>query len=188
MTDIFDIATFGTSLTAGNASVGGRWQPHVARALAPGKSDQIRLYNLGIPGGSSRDGLAAIGTLIKLRPKAVTIEFLMNDCAPSHSVTLSQCADLTTQIVDAIRDMDEDTLIYLMTMNPSPNSDRAAQPTYNEVYRTLAGTLDVGLIDTYPLWPTITPTLAPDGVHTTLAANMATLTPAIASGLSPDIP
>lgn len=188
MTAIFDIATMGTSLTAGSGAEQS-FHRDLAAALRTGKECTLRLYNHGIPGGYSSDGLATVQNTVAMRPEVVLIEYSMNDCLTSLSTSESN----TISIINALRTGTPDSVVYLMTMNPVVGSgasatSRSALPTFYQLYRDLSVSQSVGLIDTSPGWAGVTVADIPDGVHPTVAANRTYLIPAIAAALSPLIP
>ncbi|OKO70396.1 hypothetical protein AC629_40440 [Bradyrhizobium sp. NAS80.1] len=190
---IFDVACFGTSLTEGTGNDGagsppfGSYVPVLQRALAPGKSSRVRCYNFGSGGAWSTVGMTNYLTALKnVRPRAVIIEFMMNDCA------LLSTADSTANhltIINTLKALPAPPAIFLVTMNPVIGNSSSAIArinlnTYNDIYRSLSLSENVGLIDTYPNWAA-TPTDIPDGVHPTLAANIAKLIPRLVAALSP---
>lgn len=189
---ITDICAFGTSLTAGSADgSGGFWGPWLCEALTPGKSSRVRAYNEGGGGLDSNDALSRISRVTNYRPKIVTIEYLMNDCATAASISVAQSETNHTTIIADIRTALPDVLIFLMTMNPPIGAAVAARPNiedYNDMYRALAVTLDVGLIDIAPDWTGAGGVMIPDGIHPTEAATKQIAVPAIAAGLSASIP
>lgn len=180
---IFDIGTIGTSLTANTVSyIAGQWQETLQRALTPGKSSRVRIYNVGAGGVTSQYGLDNIGLLIRYRPRLVTIEYNMNDCRTSNGISVVQSQANNTAIVQAIQAALPGTLIYLMTMNPPIDGAVAARPNiaaYDQMYRSLATSLGVGMIDTAPSWVGATAIDIPDGIHPTLSAQEARVVPAI---------
>lgn len=188
--EIFHLVTMGTSLTAGNASSGGQWQPVLTRALAPGKADRVRVSNVGAGGVTSDYGLAtSLPLTLKYRPDAVTIEYLMNDCSTSNSVSEALCESNTIAIMDALRAELPSIAIFLLILNPALASvtSRAGLNTYNAIYRALAVSEGVGLIDTWDAWGTPTTTEIPDSIHPTLAANVEFALPEMVTQIAPVI-
>jgi lysophospholipase L1-like esterase len=188
--EIFDIATMGTSLTANWVSyIEGQWQELLQRALTPGKSSRSRVYNVGAGGVTSAYGLANIDRVLRYRPKAVTIEYNMNDCATANSISTAQSQSNHVAIINAIKDALPDAAIFLMTMNPPIGSAVSARPnieSYNDVYRALAASLEgVEIIDTAPSWAGATTALIPDDIHPNLAAWKSKLIPAMTTAIAP---
>lgn len=188
--EIFDIATMGTSLTANTVSyIEGHWQEVLQRALAPGKSSRVRVYNVGAGGVTSAYGLANIQNVLRYRPKAVTIEYNMNDCATANSISTAQSQSNHVAIIDAIKGALPNPAIFLVTMNPPIGSAVAARPnieSYNDIYRALAASIEgVDIIDTAPLWSGATTGLIPDNTHPNLAAWNSKLIPAMTTAISP---
>jgi lysophospholipase L1-like esterase len=201
MAIIFDIACIGTSLTAGTGNNGagglpyGSFIPELVKALSPGKQSHIRIYNLGIAGGLSSDSLStSLPIALNLKPKAVFIENLMNDClgAGSGGLSTSSTSTNNTSIITSLKALPNPPAIYLVTMNPVAGAGAAATArsnlaTYNAVYSTLAGSQSVNLIDCFTAWGAGNTTDIPDGVHPTLAANIAKLIPTMVSAITGSI-
>lgn len=191
--EIFDIGTFGTSLSANTVSyVGGFWQEGLERSLAPGKQSRIRVYPVGFGGVTSTYGLnTGLPKLLQYRPRLVTIEFLMNDCATSNDISPATSEQNHRDIISAIQAALPETAIYLMTMNPPIDGAVAARPEiemYNDIYRGLAAEIfGLGLIDIAPDWVGATDVEIPDGIHPTLAAQLAITVPAIVASIASEI-
>lgn len=190
--EIFDVATMGTSLTANSASyIEGQWQETLQRALTPGKESRIRVYNVGAGGVTSAYGLANLQSVLRYRPKAITIEYNINDCATANSISTAQSQANHVSIINAIKSALPDALIYLVTMNPPIEAAVIARPNiedYNNLYRSLAALMDgVDLVDTAPSWAGATTALIPDGLHPNLAAQNSIVVPALASAVRPAI-
>lgn len=182
---VFDIATMGSSLTAGNA-VSRSWHRELRRSLVPGKATSIRTYNFGIGGADTNTGLAIVSQVVALKPRAVLIEYSANDCQLSFSVMRGKTIDL----INALKVGTPTTGIYLMVMNPVVGSGPSAVgrpnlPTFHQMYRDLAVSENVGLIDTAPAWAGVTVAEIPDGIHPLPNTNLARLIPGIVASLSP---
>lgn len=192
---IFDIAFIGTSLTAsiwtgydGVRINGGLWHPHAMRALSVGKSSELRYYNFGISGGTSVDGVAAIGAVAAMRAKVAVIEFCMNDAQVNNDVSLAQSKANAETMIAALQAANPDIHVGLMTMNPVLPSivNRPNLSAYYEQYRTMAAARsDLFLIDNEPAWADATSVQIPDGIHPLLADLHQRLTPDIVSAISP---
>lgn len=196
--NIFDIAALGTSLTEGfgtpSGYVPGGWQPHLERALTPGRSSRIRVYNFGKGGASSAIGYTdKLPFVIATKPKVCLIEFMINDALGASfppGMSVADSAAKHVQIINAIKSGSPGTAIYLMTMNgsmPWTTPDSRKRPNleaYNAVYPDLVSSEGVGLIDNYQLYSSVTATEIPDGIHPTEACQKSILIPSIASALS----
>lgn len=185
MSKIFDIATLGTSLTAGTGATRS-FHLDLQRALSVGKESAVRTYNFGVGGGYTTDGLTKVAEVVRLRPKAVTVEFTMNDCL--LDVPTAQANTIT--ILDQLKVGLPDSQIFLLILNKVVGSSgsataRAGVNTFNDMYRSLAVSQGVGLIDTWAAWATATLTDIPDGVHPTVAANITYALPGMVAALSP---
>jgi lysophospholipase L1-like esterase len=181
---IFDIATMGTSLTAGSGA-SRSFHSDLEAALMPGKSRKIRTYNHGIPGGYTTDGIARVAATVAMRAKVILVEFSMNDCLKTMAAAQADAINL----LNSLKASSPSSAIFLMTMNPVVGSSssatiRANLPSYYQLYRDLALSQNVGLIDSYPRWYGVDLTEIPDGVHPTPSANKVRLIPAIAEALA----
>lgn len=184
--EIFDIACLGTSLTAGS-SIDIGWQRDLELVLQVGKQDRVRTYNFGVPGGVTVNGIAKAPLAINMQPKAILIEFLMNDCLG----TSTDCIANTISLLNILKAGSPGSKLFLMTMNPvvaggTISASRVpVYPGFQSVYRDLATSQDVGLIDSYPDWAGLTTENMPDGIHPTSALNRTFLVPAIAAAIRP---
>lgn len=180
----FDIATMGSSLTACNA-IERSWQAELRSALAIGKSSEIFSYNFGVGGGNINTGHTVKDRVITLRPSAILIEYSMNDCNLDFSYARTQ----TIALLDDLKAGTPGSLLFLMTMNPVVGDSLSATlrddlGIYYQMYRDLAVSEDVGLIDTTPDWSGVTEDDIPDGIHPLPATNASRLVPGIVAGLS----
>lgn len=182
---VFDIATMGSSLTAGNA-ISRSWHRELRNALLPGKSEEIRTYNFGIGGADIDDAAPVADKVILLRPRVITIEYSMNDC----QLDFTHVRTATIALLEELKAGTPDSLIYLMTMNPVVGSSLSATSRSNlgifyQMYRDLAVSEDVGLIDTNPDWGGVTVAGIPDGIHPLADTNKDRLIPAMVEALTP---
>lgn len=184
---VYDIAFMGTSLTSNR--VGG-WQASFKQWMQKSAAVNVRCYDAGIPGWTSAQGLAYSNRCALLKPRAVVIEYGMNDCPPGAGISVAQFKDNVTAIVGLFKAVSPETDIFLMTMNPvvappGSSTNAAALPAYYQGLRDLAVSENVGLIDVAPLWGTPTTGQIPDGVHPTLAAAHAVLIPKLLTTFVP---
>lgn len=200
MAVLYDIAFMGTSLTQGTGNNGagglpyGSYVPELIKSLIPSKSSHVRIYNFSVAGTVSTDGLNSQLPFVQLmRPKAVVIEFMINDClgAGSGGVSTSTSTSNHNSIITALKALSPVPAIYLATMNPVAGSSAAATSrsnltTYNALLSPLTGS-GVSLIDCYTAWGAGNTTDIPDGAHPTLAANISKLIPTMATALAAGI-
>lgn len=185
---VFDIATLGTSLTAGSGATMS-YHRDLAAALRIGKSSTVRLYNFGIPGGYTSDGLANVQKVADLRPRVVLVEFTMNDCLISQATAQANTISLLNQLKSKSPGSDIFLLILNKVVGSSPSAtSRSNLPAFNQMYRDLAASQNVGLIDTYSAWGPAGLSDIPDGVHPTPEANRLYAVPGIAGTLSSLVP
>jgi lysophospholipase L1-like esterase len=191
----------GTSLTAGTGFdpanptlVYGSFTP-VLTAAFPAKSAHTRTYNVATGGVNSDYGLSKhLPIVMGLRPRAVLIEYMMNDCtgAGAGGTTTAGSTSNYNAIIDALQTLPVVPAIYLLVMNPTVGSGsgataRANLSTYNALLPGIAGAQGAGVSVITPAWGTLTATDVPDGVHPTLICNGTKLIPALVSGLGSSI-
>lgn len=179
----FSIAVMGTSLTQGTKA-GDSYLRDLRTALQSGKESILRTYNYGIDGGRTTTGTSIVNNVIRLQPDVILIEYLTNDCVSPYTDTDAT----TTSLIASLRAGSANSEIFLMTMNPVRGSsqaaiDRVLLEDYNGIYRDLAVSEEVGLIDSYPSWSGATLVDIPDGLHASPAANRQYLLPSIIPAL-----
>lgn len=189
MASYFTVACLGTSLSIG-ATRDHSYMREVVASLQAGKQSTVSDFNFSMDGGGSgTGGLPNYPLAAGLRPDAVLIEYSMNDCV-AVSGTLADAQARTTTIINGIKAISPSTSIFLMTMNTllgnsAPVTARSTLASHYAMYRTLAGSLNVGLIDLAPGWAGATTADLPDGLHPTIAAHRARTVPGIVAALSP---
>lgn len=199
MAQIYDIACMGTSLTAGTGfdpasptQIYGSFTSVLARAF-PTKASHLRIYSIANGGVNSDYGLANhLPVVQRLRPRAVFIEYMMNDCASSGGVTTGTSTSNYNAIIDALQALPSVPAIYLTVMNPTVGSSSSALarsnlPTYNALLSGIASGQGAGVSVVTPSWGTLTLTDVPDGVHPTMACNTSILIPSIVSAVGSSI-
>lgn len=165
---------YGTSLTA--------LQPWTADIQA--KETDWLVLNEAESAKASDWGLANFqNRVLAFHPDKAVIEFATNDAYTPYGITLAEAAKNTWAMVTEAKVTGAD--VYLMTMNGATGAQASLRPDleiYNALYRAIAESLHVGLIDTAPAWSGY---VAPDGIHPTLAADQAILVPAVLHSLDP---
>lgn len=183
--DVFDVAFVGTSLTY--ELVGG-WVSNADSQMKTSTNRPVRFYNFGVPGATTATGIADIATPVRMRPRAIVIEYGMNDSYIPSGISVSAFSSNLGQIVDSVKTGSPNTRIFLMTMNPvvaprlDTNPDWAA---YYQAIRNLSVSKSVGLIDNTPDWGSPTSAEIPDGIHPTVAKNIQIVVPNVLEALLP---
>jgi lysophospholipase L1-like esterase len=181
------VAIFGTSLTNR-----GNW---VARLEARLKTCNplLTIEAISRPGASSRWGIDRVAKALDAAEAPydiVIFEFSGNDASLMNGFPLFISRRLHREMIAMVRA--SDAIVFMATMNPAWGRDaweRPGQNRYHALYRDLANTLDIGLIDTITDWRSLSNdmriTLVPDGLHPT-DAGMAMITiPAFEAALRP---
>lgn len=184
---LFDIAFMGTSLTCRQTS--GYWLDDFGTLLRKQVARPIRVYDFGVSGAKSADGLALVASVVRMRPRCVVIEYTMNDAVTVNNVSVATMKANLTSIATSIASGSPGTRIALMTMNPAISTGATEVPnlaTYYQGVRDVAAALGAGLIDNTPLWGTPTASQIPgSGVHPTRDAVLAIAVPNMLSAILP---
>lgn len=160
-------------------------------ALLPGATRNTRVLNLGLPGGTSEDGLANgyLDRISRYRADAAIVEFCINDANTAHGISTTESKDNAQDIIDALRTANADILIFMLITNNcvSGSAPALARPnlsTYYQGYRDMV-TADntLHLID--PSWGTANGTNLPDGLHPTAAHWSAVAIPEMVDVMAP---
>lgn len=197
------MVTYGTSLTAG-----GSW-PGLTRDWLNSLpyTGKVTLVNSGASGQASPYGVANLTTaVLAYNPNAVFIEFAVNDAYTPYALTLTQCRDNLNSMIDSILAHDAGTEVILQTMNLAWDNPlngyqsatlRPNLTQYYQVYRDVATTRSLLLIDHTPNWQTLYGTpgpsaayqaAVPDGIHPSAAAESSVMMPTIKEALLPGGP
>jgi hypothetical protein len=191
----FKIAMLGTSLTWGESLAGGPWQPDLIAAIGAHDGYLFETHNFGVGGARSTTAISsgAVASAAALHANVATLEFNMNDCvdAPSDPayVSLAQAQSNVQSIIATLRSGNPSIAIFLMIMNPvigsgTPITLRHLLPDYDDMYRALAVSEGVGLIDSASAWAGVTGAEIPDGIHATRAAYASRLVPVAAPAVA----
>lgn|GEM_PF-3178400 len=178
------IACFGTSLTTGRLS--GGWVQKLQNKLNGVSRRRVICYDVGQGSQTSSWGVANIDRPRNHRPDVCLIEFSINDSVAANGISIAQATANLQSIVNALRAVNPNVLIYLMTMNGCP--DLTLRPNLENYYendRVFAAANGCGLIDIRPVWGTPNYTDTPDGLHPSEAAVDAKLLPTVFAALTP---
>ena len=181
------MAAVGTSLTQR-----GSWAETLARSMASCVEAAVTVERFAAAGRGSDWGVAQLDRIISARPTIVLVEFAINDADVLDGVSLSTSRKNHEEIVDRLRAADPAIAVFLVTTNPVHGPRGWVRPyltEYYRLYRDIAQTKAVGLIDLYPVWRTALAAddrdrLIPDGLHPTEAAFTRVALPVIRDRLS----
>lgn len=175
------VVVYGTSLTAGGA-----WVGQMSSWLSAKYPGLLTIINSGLSGKNSAEGLAQLNSkVLAHHPDTVFIEFAMNDAFlyndGTPNLSVAQARANLIAIIDAIRAQNPGAEIILQTMNTVWNSPTGSNASatlrpnlaaYYQMYREVAATRNLLLIDHHPNWaalqqddPATYQTYVPDGVH-----------------------
>jgi len=183
------LLVYGTSLTAGGA-----WPEQVHQLIEARYPGKLTLTNSGAGGKWSQWGLENLDErVIAKAPDTVLIEFGINDAFLTYATSVEQARRNLELMMARIRKTLPACEIILMTMNQptlSHAEDRPKFSDYMTMYRSIATTQHVPLIDLLPGWQRLyhadSPTwnaLVPDGIHPNADGNARMTTPGIMHAL-----
>lgn len=166
----FVLAVLGTSLTAASS-----WPETLVDQLTECLGSPVTLVRVAKSGATSESGLAQMKEAAVVRPDLVLIEFTINDADLRDGVWLARSEQLHREMIARLGEFSAQSRVTLVTMSPAHGLRGWMRPrltSYEAMYRRLADTLPVNLIDLAPIWraalvPGSTKTYLPDGLHPT---------------------
>ncbi|TNC74789.1 SGNH/GDSL hydrolase family protein [Rubellimicrobium roseum] len=178
------VVALGTSLTARYD-----WPQEVGAELGRCLDRPVTVTKVAKPGANVSWGAGQVAEVAAAQPDIVLIEFAINDADMLDGLSLSESDRLHRQLVSDLRDASPSTGLTLMTMNPVTGLRSLVRPRLEDhyaAYGTLAGSLDLGLVDFHPRWLARAPSergLHTDGLHPDPATASAVIVPALVSHL-----
>jgi acyl-CoA thioesterase-1 len=186
------LVTYGTSLTA---AVGGKaWVYAVDSALNKKYNGLLKTVNSAKSAMWSTWGVQHLeDSVIKKHPDAVLIEFGMNDAFTAYNTSVEVAKLNLNYMIDRIKLDNPDCEIILQTMDIALDGHGAARPDllkYYQLYRDVAKSRHLLLIDHYPHWKTLFDKgkdaylkAVPDGLHPGVEASKNIIAPYVVARL-----
>ncbi|GAA4094656.1 SGNH/GDSL hydrolase family protein [Mucilaginibacter panaciglaebae] len=186
------LVTYGTSLTA---AIGGRaWVDSVNRALNKKYNNQLTTINSAKSAMWSTWGVQNLeDSVIKKNPDAVLIEFSMNDAFLNYKTSVELAKLNLNYMIDRIKLYNPDCEVILQTMDIALDVHGQQRPDlikYYQMYRDVANTRGLLLIDHYPHWKALLDKgrdayikAVPDGLHPGVEASKNIIAPYIVARL-----
>lgn len=186
------LVTYGTSLTA---AVGGKaWVFSVDSALNKKYNGLLKTVNSAKSAMWSTWGVQHLeDSVIKKNPDAVLIEFGMNDAFTAYNTSVEVAKLNLNYMIDRIKLANPDCEIILQTMNIALDGHGTARPNllkYYQLYRDVAKSRHLLLIDHYPHWKALLDQgkdaylkAMPDGLHPGVAASKSMIAPYVVARL-----
>ncbi|GAB4387672.1 SGNH/GDSL hydrolase family protein [Albidovulum sp.] len=183
----YRLLLLGTSLTRR-----GDWPDRLRERLGECAAGPVRVERLARAGAASDWGLAALRERLSRSgaqaPDLVIVEFSGNDAALAHGFPLFMSRRNHLAIIRAARDAG--AAVILATMSPAWGwnaLERPGQDRYHAIYRDLAASEGVGLVDTIADWRALPAerlrAAVPDDLHPTDEAMAAITVPALAEAV-----
>ncbi len=185
----YDVLVLGTSLTSR-----GDWPELLQDRLNACATGPVRVERLARAGAASGWGLAALRDHLSDPdadpPDLLIVEFSGNDASLARGFPLFISKRNHRGIIQLARQ--SGAAVILATMSPAWGRDaleRPGQDRYHALYRDLASSDGVGLIDTISDWRALSPedrrASVPDGLHPTREAMAAIAVPAFMEAVGP---
>ncbi len=186
------LVTYGTSLTA--AEGGHAWVDSVTRALNKKYNNQLTTINAAKSGMWSTWGVQNLeDSVIKKNPDAVLIEFSMNDAFMNYKTSVDLAKLNLNYMIDRIKLYNPDCEVILQTMDIALNIHGEQRPDllkYYQMYRDVAKSRSLLLIDHYPHWKALLDKgrdaylkAVPDGIHPGIEASKDIIAPYVVERL-----
>ena len=161
------IVALGTSLTEGSD-----WPQRLGARLSACWQWPVHVESVARSGMTSTWGLQQVERVASFRPDIVLVEFAMNDANWRRFVSRERSRANVVAIGRGIRERAPRARLFLMTTNVVHGLRGMMRPNvgaYYELYRAIAASEGLGLIDLAPIWAAL-PREAlrravPDGVH-----------------------
>ncbi len=183
------IVCYGTSLTAG-----GTWVRQLTDTLDSHYPGLATVINSGKGGMWSKWGVENLEErVIAHDSDAVLIEFSINDAYLDYGATVTQSRANLEMMISRIHADNSDAEVILLIMNPPlgvPLKQRPRIREYEAMYRDVASTFNVRLIDCSRSWQSLIEQepgkwqqLVPDDIHPNELGCVSMVTPCILRGL-----
>ncbi len=186
------LVTYGTRLTA---AVGGKaWVFSVDSALNKKYNGLLKTVNSAKSAMWSTWGVQHLeDSVIKKHPDAVLIEFGMNDAFTAYNTSVEVAKLNLNYMIDRIKLDNPDCEIILQTMDIALDGHGTARPDllkYYQLYRDVAKSRHLLLIDHYPHWKALLDEgkddylkAVPDGLHPGVEASKSIIAPYVVARL-----
>lgn len=176
------LLALGTSLTANY-----QWPHELAKQLSRCLARKVDIEILAVAGANSSQAAKQFGSRRNLRPDIILMEFASNDADFMDGLGLEKSRSNHKALLGRIREESPRAQVVLMTMNPAFGPRGWVRPQlieYYEMYRKLAASNDVVLVDLAPTWSeslaaTDHKAQLPDGLHPTQTAASRIILPAL---------
>lgn len=186
------LVTYGTSLTA--AAGGKAWVFAVDSALNKKYNGLLKTINSAKSAMWSTWGVQHLeDSVIKKHPDAVLIEFSMNDAFTAYNTSVEVAKLNLNYMIDRIKLDNPDCEVILQTMDIALDGHGTARPDllkYYQLYRDVAKSRHLLLIDHYPHWKALLDKgkdaylkAVPDGLHPGVEASKSMIAPYVVARL-----
>jgi acyl-CoA thioesterase-1 len=136
------IVAFGDSLTAGYGAGPGQSYPDFLQEKLAKNGYNYRMVNLGVSGNTTKDGLARLPDVLRLKPQLVIVGFGGNDGL--RGVPVAEIRENLSQILVALQRAHAKVLLAGITL--PPNYGEVYVTNFNAVYPDLARQYHVPLV------------------------------------------
>jgi acyl-CoA thioesterase-1 len=162
------IAAFGDSLSAGFGAEPGKSFPDYVQRLLDRAGYQYRVFNAGVSGDTTSDGVERMPEVLAIHPAVVILEFGGNDGLRGLPVTTTQTN--LARMIEEFQQAEVNVLLAGMTLPPNYGPEYIA--SFNKVYVELADRYKIPripfLLDGVGGVPRL---MQQDGIHPTAQGN-----------------
>lgn len=128
------VVTFGDSLSAGFGADPGKSYPDYLQKLIDGANKNYRVYNAGVSGDTSTDGLERLPAIVAMKPQIVILEFGGNDGL--RGIPVATVKANLQKIITALKGAGAQVVLAGMTLPRNYGPDYLHQ--FEQVYVQLA--------------------------------------------------
>lgn len=155
---------YGDSITAGHGLAPGQSFPDALGKLLNARGYHYKVVNQGTSGATTKDAVAGLSTVLRLRPEIVIVEFGGNDGL--RGLPLGQTRRNLDQVLSTLASAHIKVLLAGITLPPNYGPDYIQQ--FNQVFKTLAAKHHTAFVPMiYKDLVHVPGTIQRDGIHPT---------------------
>ena len=158
------LACYGDSITAGYGLQDGQSFPDALQRDLDSQGYHYQVVNRGTSGATTKDAVAGLASLLRLRPDVVIVEFGGNDGL--RGLPLDQTNRNLDQVISALQAAHIKVLLAGITLPPNYGPDYIQ--SFQLLFRTLAAKHHLAFVPMiYKDLIPVPGTIQPDGIHPT---------------------
>ncbi|MGC1463387.1 MAG: arylesterase [Terracidiphilus sp.] len=158
------LVCFGDSITAGYGLADGQSFPNALQRQLDAQGYHYKVINQGTSGATTKDAVASLPSILRLRPEVVIVEFGGNDGL--RGLPLDQTRQNLDQVLATLESAHIKILLAGITLPPNYGPDYVT--SFDQVFRTLAAKHHVAFVPMiYRDLIHVPGTIQQDGIHPT---------------------